>query len=108
MKSQLTRIMALGVVALALSACGALWSAPNSRSSVLPAASPLAADTSEVAIRFLEDRVKRDPEDFIAYNKLAGYYLQRLRETGSLNYLDLAARAAQASLAAMPAEQNVA
>src|SRR5262245_33234804 len=41
-------------------------------------------------IRFLEDRVKKDPEDFIAYNKLAQQYLQRLRETGDLTYLNLA------------------
>jgi len=50
--------------------------------------------------------VNRDHDDFIAYNKLAGYYLQRQRETGSLNYLDLALRASRASLAAMPVEMN--
>src|SRR5262249_12658134 len=37
----------------------------------------------------------------------SGYYLQRQRETGSLDYLDLALRAARGSLAAMPAETNV-
>ena len=58
-------------------------------------------------IRFLEDRVKKDPEDFIAYNKLAQQYLQRLRETGDLTYLNLATKAAHASLATLPPEQNV-
>jgi Flp pilus assembly protein TadD len=58
-------------------------------------------------IRFLEDRVKKDPEDFIAYNKLAQRYLQRLRETGDLTYLNLAVKAARASLATLPPEQNV-
>src|SRR5215813_854714 len=53
------------------------------------------------AIRFLENRVKLDPEDHIAYNKLGGYYLQRLRETGSITYLELATRAADASLATL-------
>lgn len=72
----------------------------------LPAAAPLAADASEGAIRFLEARVKNDPDDFLAYNKLQGYYLLRLRETGNVTWLDLAMRAAQASLKAMPAEQN--
>jgi tetratricopeptide (TPR) repeat protein len=74
----------------------------------LPAATTLTSDTegTETAIRFLEDRVSRDHDDFTAYNKLAGYYLQRQRETGSLNYLDLALRAARASLAAMPVEMN--
>ncbi|HXG65061.1 MAG TPA: tetratricopeptide repeat protein, partial [Blastocatellia bacterium] len=47
-----------------------------------------------------------DPEDFIFYNKLAGYYLQFLRETGNLNYLDLASRAARASLNVLPPEMN--
>jgi tetratricopeptide (TPR) repeat protein len=58
------------------------------------------------AIRFLENRVKLDPEDHIAYNKLGGYYLQRLRETGSLSYLELASRAANASLSVLPPEHN--
>jgi tetratricopeptide (TPR) repeat protein len=57
-------------------------------------------------IRFLEERVKRDPDDFIAYNKLASEYLQRLRETGDITYLELASRAAKASLKILPAEQN--
>src|SRR5215470_13430956 len=73
-----------------------------------PAARPVpaGADGSEQAIRFLEDRVKKDPDDFIALNKLTGYYLLRLRETGSATWLDLAARAARNSLKAIPAEQN--
>ncbi|HEV2668983.1 MAG TPA: hypothetical protein VG324_28970, partial [Blastocatellia bacterium] len=66
----------------------------NSSSITVPAARtvPANADGSEQAIRFLEDRVKRDPDDFIALNKLTGYYLLRLRETGSATWLDLAAR----------------
>jgi tetratricopeptide (TPR) repeat protein len=75
---------------------------------VVPPAAPLAADAdaTEGAIRFLENRVKLDSEDHIAYNKLAGYYLQRMRETGSITYLDLAAKSATASLAVLPPEQN--
>jgi tetratricopeptide (TPR) repeat protein len=57
-------------------------------------------------IRFLEDRLKRDPDDFIANNKLASQYLQRLRETGDITFLNLASRAARASLSTLPAEQN--
>jgi len=67
---------------------------------------PPAGDVDEAAIRYLERRVKDDPENFVAYNKLAGYYLQRMRENGSITYLDLAGRAARASLAALPAERN--
>lgn len=61
---------------------------------------------TEQAIRFLEERVRRDPEDFSAQNRLAGYYLQRLRETSNLSFLEMAATAARASLAALPAEGN--
>ena len=70
----------------------------------IAAASPIPADTkaSERVIRFLEDRVKRDPDDFIALNKLATQYLQRQRETGSVDYIDLSLRAARGSMAAMP------
>jgi tetratricopeptide (TPR) repeat protein len=59
------------------------------------------------SIRFLEDRVKRDPEDLIAYNKLAAYYLQLQRETGDVKYVEMASRAAHASLGVLPADQNL-
>jgi len=99
---RLAHALALGLAALTLTACGA---GSSSTPPPTPPAAPLASDydSAESAIRFLEDRVKRDPDDIIAYNKLAGYYLQRLRETGSLNYLDLASRAAHASLNAISA-----
>ena len=57
-------------------------------------------------ILFLEQRIKRDPEDYIAYNKLASEYLQQMRETGDINYLNLATRAAKTSLEILPAHQN--
>ena len=56
--------------------------------------------------RFLENRVRQDPEDFVANNKLAAEYLQRLRETGDVTYLNLASSTANASLGTLPAEQN--
>ena len=74
----------------------------------LPAAVLLPSDAAvvEQSIRFLEKRIARDPDDFIASNKLAGYYLQRVRETGDLTYLTLAAQRAKASLATIPPERN--
>ncbi|MGH9764291.1 MAG: tetratricopeptide repeat protein [Blastocatellia bacterium] len=64
------------------------------------------AKATEGAVRFLENRLKLDPEDNIACNKLAAYYLQLMRETGSITYLDLASKAATASLSALPPEHN--
>jgi pentatricopeptide repeat protein len=105
---------AFAFAALSSAGCGnGLSSAPSNSSSItVPPARPVPADDaggdgSEQAIRFLEDRVKRDPDDFIALNKLTGYYMLRLRETGSATWLDLAARAARNSLKAIPAEQNL-
>jgi tetratricopeptide (TPR) repeat protein len=66
-----------------------------------PAPEPAVAD-----MRALEERVRRDPEDFIALNALAERYLRRLAETGDVTWLQRASRAASASLAAVPAELN--
>ncbi len=100
---------ALIVATLLSSACGNSRPSTETAARVLPSAAalPSDADATEKTIRFLEDRVSRDHDDFIAYNKLAGYYLQRQRDTGSLSFLDLAFRAARSSLVAMPAEQNL-
>lgn len=102
------------VLVLVLSGCGGWWRSPAQPAhqaaavDAQPDGSSLAeADTSTSIIRTLEERVKQDPEDFIAFNKLAGYYLQRLRETGDVKYLELATRAAHASLRILPLESNV-
>ncbi len=60
----------------------------------------------ERVIRELEARVRANDEDFIALNKLSGYYMEKLRVTGDPAYLSLARRAAERSLAIVPAEQN--
>ncbi len=95
-----------------LTGCGALApdaeTASTKGSLAIPSAAalPATSDTSETAIRFLENRVKGDPDDIVAQNRLGGFYLQLLRETGNVSYLNLATRAAQASLKSVPAEQN--
>lgn len=102
-------VFAFGLAALSLNACGGSAAKSDADSVVVvPAAEPLKDNTAagEQAIRFLEDRVRRDRDDFVAYNKLAGLYHGRLRATGNLQYLELFARAAQASLAAVPIEVN--
>ena len=100
-------------LALFLSACSR--SRPSSEAlahaqppTIAPATTlPSDEEVTEGSIRFLEARVQSDPDDFIAYNKLTGYYLQRQREVGDVKYLELASRSAHASLAAMPQEQNL-
>lgn len=93
------------VAMLSFNVCHGWWSLPATDSVVMPTGNNVVATTAS-PIRFLEDRVKQDPGDFVAYNKLAAYYLQLMRETGNLAYLDLTFRAARSSLAAIPAKQN--
>ncbi len=74
----------------------------------VPPAAPLASDnaTNDGALRFLENKLKNDPEDFSANSKLAALYLQKLRETGDASFLNLAFRVARASLASVPDVRN--
>jgi tetratricopeptide (TPR) repeat protein len=65
------------------------------------------ANSTLVAIGFLENRVKDDPDDFVALNKLAGYYLKMHRETEKVRFLEQALTTAKASLRVMPADQNL-
>ena len=96
------------VAALWLNGCGGASSskARGSPSTPRTVADAEVSDTAASIIRTLEERVLENPEDFIAFNKLSGYYLQRMRETGDAKYLDLASRAAQASIKILPAEIN--
>jgi tetratricopeptide (TPR) repeat protein len=75
----------------------------------VPPASALPSDdaANRQTILFLEEKTKTDPEDFIAQNKLAGYYLQQVRETGDLTYLKLAAHASEISVATLAPEHNL-
>lgn len=99
---------ALGFTACNNSAPTSSAPSPDETIAAAPASSdsPANADAGEISIRYLEAQIRRNPEDFIAHNKLAVYYLQRARETGEANYIDLAGRAAQASLDILPAEIN--
>src|ERR1700720_3644205 len=71
-------------------------------------AAPLrGTETSMTAVRFLENRIKTDPDDLVALNKLANYYLQLYRETYDVAYLGLALRSARSSLGVLGADQNL-
>src|SRR5689334_10035878 len=65
-----------------------------------------AAAPASPTLRFLEDRVERDPLDSAALNRLTTVYITEMRETGELAWLERAARSAHASLGAVPAAQN--
>jgi tetratricopeptide (TPR) repeat protein len=60
----------------------------------------------ERAQDFLEHRVRADPDDIIAQNRLAEIYLRRLNDNGDYEWLQRAQEAARRSLASVPAEQN--
>jgi predicted Zn-dependent protease len=66
----------------------------------------LMAGPAENGIRFFEERVRRDPDDFIAWNQLADRYQRQLRRTGEDRFIGLMRQAAEQSLKAIPAEQN--
>jgi len=109
-KGSLLWKVTLGLVALPLVAYFSVWGVSilfGDRS--IPPASPLPSNdaANRKTILFLEERTKADPEDFIAQNKLAGYYLQQVRETGDLTYLKLAAHASQTSVATLQPEHNI-
>ncbi len=99
----------LSCLVLGASRSSDLWAAWHRSSPAplrgLPSASDDAAESREV-IGFLERRIRRDPGDSDVYSKLAGLYLQQLRETGALEDLGLALRAAHASLAIVPSVRN--
>ncbi|MBC8002615.1 MAG: tetratricopeptide repeat protein [Opitutaceae bacterium] len=73
------------------------WSAVNGSAAV-------SADPA--TLRFLEQRVKSDPLDSIALNRLSVACIVQMRETGDLAFLDRALQSARSSLAAVPASQN--
>src|SRR5213595_1755078 len=53
---------------------------------------------ADQAVSFLEDRVKKDPDDFVAQNQLASRYLELLRTSGDTAWLEKARQAANASV----------
>ncbi|MDQ3322687.1 MAG: tetratricopeptide repeat protein [Acidobacteriota bacterium] len=108
-KNKFVLFVLLMSVSLLASACGGAQSATSNPATIsVPPAAPISSDdkTTENAILFLENKIRQDPEDFSANNKLAGFYLQRLRETGDTAYLDLTFRVARASLASVPEVRN--
>src|ERR1043165_5561974 len=65
-----------------------------------------AVDSAAVTLRFLEQRVKSDPMDSVALNRLSWAYVLEMRQSGDLSYLERAGGTARPSLEAVPAAQN--
>jgi tetratricopeptide (TPR) repeat protein len=78
----------------------------TTRAAAAPAPDPGGDRLAERTIRSLEANTRRNPDDFIAYMRLADLYLGRLRRTGDVQYLKLAEGAGRLSLSILPAEQN--
>ncbi len=66
------------------------------------------APNPDPGLRFLEERVKGDPDDIVAQNQLADRYLAKMRVTGRLEWLPKARTAVEASLRSVPGEMNAA
>jgi tetratricopeptide (TPR) repeat protein len=103
---KVTAAALVGLLALGLVGCGRTEAVSEPGPQPAEILRPRQPADRNSTIGFLEDRLKNDPDDFVALNKLGGAYLQRLRETGDVAYLDLALRAAGSSLTVLPAEKN--
>lgn len=110
--NSLIRSSLFAVALCASNGCGGWWARPVARDASAPAPNSNPAlvlsskEETRSTVQFFEERVRRDPDDFIAHNQLAGYYLQLEHETGDTRYLELALDAARNSLKALPEEQN--
>lgn len=65
-----------------------------------------AVTAANPTLQFLERRVAADPLDHVAQARLAFEYIEAMRTTGDLGYLQRAEQAARASLQSVPAPRN--
>lgn len=63
-----------------------------------PAQKPLPSNTTDERIRFFQAQLARDPDYYVNYNRLAGAYALKARETGDISYYELAEKAIRKSL----------
>jgi tetratricopeptide (TPR) repeat protein len=86
-------------------ATGALLLVAAAASAASASSRPVGSAAPAV-IRFLEDRVGRDPDDIVALNHLSGEYLLRFRDTGDDADLERAFKTAEQSLKVIPGDLN--
>jgi tetratricopeptide (TPR) repeat protein len=85
-----------------------LWHAVKWFTALLLAAGLIspAATATNATLKFLEQRVAADPLDNVAQARLAFEYVNVMRTSGDLTYLQRAEQAARASLQSVPAARN--
>ncbi len=86
----------LTALAILLAGCGLVDDGSSS-----PAAPTDPTAITDAVVRFFEERVKRDPHDFVSYNRLAEAYVQRGRQAGDVADYSHAEAALEASLDAL-------
>ena len=59
---------------------------------------PLQVNGTDERIRFFQGQLARDPDYYVNYNRLAGAYALKARETGDISYYELAEKAIRKSL----------
>jgi len=108
-KAVFAGIIALALITVSFNAYSNWWSSPATDSvDTPPVTAPLTSNEDATERKFvLEDWVKRDPENFIVYNKLAAYSFNACARLATA-YLDLTSRAARASLPVIPAQRILA
>lgn len=98
--------VAMGVLVVAFSLALLLWDGGDAAPQQADLATANLEDPNgtSATIAFWEARVHADPADFVAYNRLAGAYLQRGRETGNVEDYTRAQAAIDASLMQLPGD----
>jgi Tfp pilus assembly protein PilF len=99
--NNLIRFALLVALLVITAACSRNRAPVNSSSVVTPSNTPPVRprlrgnDATMMAVGFLEERVKSDPDYIVALNKLAAYYIQLHRETEDVSYLEVTGTPAQ-------------
>lgn len=96
----------LGLSAVERLTAGARSALPTEANAVSASASTTALAETNGAIQFWEQRVARDPRDFLAENKLGGLYLRRAQLSGDIVDFTRAEAALKSSLAKFPRQNR--
>ena len=106
------RDLVLGAL-LCMAAPGVLAGGPGAETASPPpmagaraSSRPAVDEVRERVIAFLSERVRRDPEDMVALNRLAGEYLGRYRQSGDDGDLLKSQAMAEQSLKSVPESEN--